>query len=96
MVCTLAACPTAQTRLIDSGLPTQPNSRGSYLMYRTIEQRLRRQAAGEAADHRAVLRRDVENVIGGDDRARPGHVLDDDRWVARDVPPHVARQQPAP
>src|SRR5262249_19541064 len=43
------------------------------------------------ADDGAVLGRDVVEKIGGAQAAGAGHVLRDDRRIARDVPAEVAR-----
>src|SRR5215472_1870986 len=49
------------------------------------DQRLHRHAAPEYAEHRAVLRGGVVNIIGGTQAAGARHVLDHDRWMARNV-----------
>ncbi len=55
-------------------------------------QRLERDGVHEGGHHRAVLRRDVVEPVGGGEPARAGHVLHDDVRIARDVPAKMARQ----
>ena len=46
------------------------------------------------ADHRAVTRRHVVEVVGGDQRARARHVLHHDGRVARNMPAQMLGHQP--
>ena len=47
-------------------------------------------------DRGAVLRRDVVDVVHGDEAAGAGHVLDDDGGIAGQVPAEMTGHQPAP
>ena len=47
-------------------------------------------------DGRAVLLGDCVGVVGGDEPARPGHVLDNDFGLPGDILAHVPREQPGP
>ena len=55
-----------------------------------IEERLERDRPLHRADDAAVLRRDVVDVVGGDDGAGARHVLDDDAGRAGNMPCDVA------
>src|SRR5712691_9648286 len=52
------------------------------------------QAADEVADGEPVGPGDLVEIVRRDEAARPRHVLDDDRRVARDVLAHVPRDRP--
>ena len=57
------------------------------------DQRLDREAAAEGAEHRAVFRGHVVDVVGGVQAAGAGEVLDDEVRVAGKVPAHVAAER---
>src|SRR5712691_11328538 len=52
------------------------------------------QAADEVANGEPVGPGDLVEIVRRDEAARPRHVLDDDRRVARDVLAHVPRDRP--
>ena len=58
------------------------------------DQRLHRHSARDDAELRAIARRDIVELVGQRQRAGAGRVLDDDRGIAGDIGPHVARQDP--
>ncbi len=58
------------------------------------EQLFENDRPGNIADHRAVLRRGVVNMIGGDDAADPRHIIDDHGRVAGNILGEMARDDP--
>ena len=58
---------------------------------RILGDRVQRRAALECCDNRAILFRDVEQVIGCDKPAGCIHVLDDNAGPSRDMPADVPR-----
>ena len=61
---------------------------------RQAEKRFKNDARLESADDRAILGRDIVNVVGGDIAARARHVGNDDVGIARHMLAHMAGDQP--
>ncbi len=82
--------------VIDLGASDPVELHGIEADVRDLHHRRRRHRARRHPDHGAVARRDVEDVVGGDQRSRARHVLDDDVRVAGDVAWQMSRQKPRP
>ena len=61
-----------------------------------LEQGIVRKIAADHADHAAVLRRRVEQMVGRDDLPAAGHILRNDGGIARDIFTQIAGDNAGP
>ena len=77
-----------------AALPIHVNFVEFELCVALADQRLHRHSARDDAELRPIAHRDIVELVRQRQRAGAGRVLDYDRGVARDICPHVARQDP--